>query len=403
MQLENINLPEGRTIEYKENLPLGNKIERTAIAFSNDAGGEIYIGIKNDPRSVIGVPESDLFKLEEQISNIIFENCYPTIIPAISFNKTNGKYIIVVRIPRGGLPPYYIKSLGKENGTFIRVGSTNRPADKEIIEELERRKRNISFDSTPIYDVSSDKLNLKLFLSLFKEITGKRITKTSLSKLGLLKSENNKSFPVTSAILLSEGETKRHNFPFAKIECARFQGVKTDITIDSQSLDGPICLQPELAIKFVERNIKKGSKIGRVYREERWEYPMLAIRELIINAVIHRDYSFIGKNIKLAIFDDMLEITSPGTLPPSIDITKLSIGQSEIRNKTLAPIFKELGLIEQWGTGFKKLSDELKDYPDIELKLNQPGLSFQVQLIKRNEKSAPSRHQVGNMLALSCQ
>jgi predicted HTH transcriptional regulator len=168
-------------------------------------------------------------------------------------------------------------------------------------------------------------------------------------------------------------------------------------------LDGPICLQPELAIKFVERNIKKGSKIGRVYREERWEYPMLAIRELIINAVIHRDYSFIGKNIKLAIFDDMLEITSPGTLPPSIDITKLSIGQSEIRNKTLAPIFKELGLIEQWGTGFKKLSDELKDYPDIELKLNQPGLSFQVQLIKRNEKSAPSRHQVGNMLALSCQ
>lgn len=160
-------------------------------------------------------------------------------------------------------------------------------------------------------------------------------------------------------------------------------------------------MQPDLAVAFVERNIKKGSKIGRVYREDRWEYPMLAIRELIINAVIHRDYSFQGKDIKVAIFDDMLEITSPGTIPPSIDLNNLTAGQSELRNRTLGPIFKELRLIEQWGTGFQKLFDELKEYPEIELKFNEPGLSFQVQFIKKNYKSAPSEDQVGTKFGLS--
>ncbi len=386
---------ESRKLEFKETLPSGNKIERTAVAFSNDAGGEIYIGIKNEPRVITGIPENDLIKLEEQISNIIYENCHPTILPDIFFQKIENKYVLVVKIPRGSLPPYYIKSLGKEKGTFIRVGSSNRLADREIIEELERKKRNISFDSTPVYELKPEKLDLSAFTKLYQEKTGKKITKSSYSKLGLIKTENEKQYPTVSAILLSGKEIKAPHFPYAKIECARFKGTKTDTTIDSISIDDSICLQPDSAVSFIERNIKKGSKIGRVYREERWEYPMPAVRELIINAVIHRDYSLQGKDIKIAIFDDMLEITSPGTIPPSIDLNNLTSGQSEIRNKTLGPIFKELQLIEQWGTGFQKLSEGLKDYPEIQIKFNEPGLSFQVQFIKKNYKPAISEQQEG--------
>jgi len=387
---EKFKSSEGRKIEFKETLPSGNKLERTTVAFSNDAGGEIFIGVKNEPRIIVGIPEDELIKLEEKISNLIYENCYPTIIPDIVFQNLDGKHIIIVKIYPGSLTPYYIKSLGKEKGTFIRVGSSNKLADREIIEELERRKRNISFDSTPFYEASPDELSKGLFLEdlssftkLYQEKTGKKITKASYPKLGLIKTEHQKQYPTVSAILLSN-EIKQRYFPYAKIECARFKGTKTDTTIDAQTINESVCLQPDLALSFVERNIKKGSKIGRVYREERWEYPMLAVRELIINAVIHRDYSLQGKDIKVAIFDDMLEITSPGTIPPTIDLNNLTAGQSEIRNKTLAPIFKELQLIEQWGTGFKKLSDELKLYPEIELKFNEPGLSFQAQFIKKN-------------------
>ena len=400
MVIEKFYNLENRKLEFKETLPSGDKIVRTAVAFSNDAGGEIYIGIKNEPREIVGVPEDELFKLEEQISSIIYENCNPTILADIISQKIDDKYILRVKIPRGSLTPYYIKSLGKEKGTFIRVGSTNRLADREIIEELERRRRNISYDSTSFYEFKTEELKLDSFKKLYEEKTGKKIAKTSLSKLGLIKTENEKDYPTIAAVLLSEKEIKQQYFPYAKIECARFKGIKTDTTLDSLTIEESICLQADQAIAFVQRNIKKGSKIGEVYREERWEYPLLAVRELIINAIIHRDYSLQGKDIKVAIFDDMLEITSPGVIPATIDLTNLTSGQSEIKNRTLAPIFKELKLIEQWGTGFKKLSDELQEYPEIELKFNEPGLGFQVQFIKK-DYTAPSEVQVGTKSALS--
>ncbi len=383
---EIIKAPESRKVEFKETLPSGDKLEKTVVAFSNDAGGEIYIGIKDHPREITGVPEETIFQLEEQISALIHEHCYPTVLPDIVVQKMGDKYVLIVKIPRGSLPPYYIKSAGKEKGTYIRVGSSNRAAGREIIEELERRRRNISFDSTAVYDLSPDETDLKSFINNYEELTGKKINSSALAKLGLIKTENGKDYPTVAAVLLSDGECKTTTFPYAKIECARFIGTKTAQTLDSLTISESVCLQPDSAMAFIKRNIRKSSKIGLLYREERWEYPLPAIRELIVNAVVHRDYSLTGKDIKIAIFDDMLEITSPGNIPPSIDITDLTSGQSEIRNKTLAPIFKELRLIEQWGTGFQKLTDELKNYPEIRLQINQPGLSFQVQLIKKDYK-----------------
>jgi len=402
---EIIKQPEGRRLEFKENLSDGNNIEKTVIAFSNDAGGEIYLGIKNDPRKIIGFPENEILKLEEQVSNKIFDNTQPSIIPDIVVINFEGNYILKITVYPGSHTPYFLKTLGKNKGTFIRVGSSNKPAEESIIQELERRRRNISFDSLPNYESGIDEIDLTSFTKLFNEQTSRRLNKKAFEKLGLLIAEGGKKIPTIAAILLSESEVKTKDFHYAKIECERFKGTTTSETLDSQSIDEPICLQPEIAINFIKRNIKKGSEIKGTYRKERWEYPIDAIREVIINAVIHRDYSQLGRDIKVAIFDDMLEITSPGTLPPSIDINNLSSGLSEIRNRTLAPIFKMINLIEQWGTGFQKLDHELKLYPEIEVKYLEPGLSFQVQFIKKNFKDistqALSKQQVGTKSVLS--
>jgi len=136
-------------------------------------------------------------------------------------------------------------------------------------------------------------------------------------------------------------------------------------------------------IAFVKKNIALGARIGEVYREERWEYPLEAIREAISNAVIHRDYSILGSDIKLAIFDDMLEITSPGPLPDTLVPEELGTGRSEIRNRVLAPIFKNLKLIEAWGTGIQRMRNEIAAYPEIELVFQEVGHTFQVQFRKR--------------------
>ncbi len=101
--------------------------------------------------------------------------------------------------------------------------------------------------------------------------------------------------------------------------------------------------------------IKLGATIGEIYRQDKWEYPLLALREIIINAVVHRDYSILGSDIKVAIFDDMIEVTNPGVF--MIDKEKLGLGYSELRNQNLGNMFKKFQIIEQWGTGYEKIQN----------------------------------------------
>ncbi len=418
---EIIKLPEGRRLEFKQNIPTDDKLERTVIAFSNSAGGDIYLGVSEKPRKVIGFKEGEIIKLEEKISSRLYENCVPLISFNIAFINFNNKYVIKITVYPGMQSPYYIRNTGFEKGTYIRVGSTNRLADYDIIRELERRRRNISFDSLPVYELNEKDLMLNSFVKAYKKFAKKTVNKAGLLKLGLLYKEENKYIPTNAAVLLSGLNLKNKFFPYAKIECARFKGTQTSETLDSLTVNSPVFEQPDEVMHFVQKNIRKGSTIGLVYREERWEYPLQALRELIINAVIHRDYSQLGRDIKVAVFDDMIEITSPGTLPLGIDIENLSSGQSEIRNRILAPIFKEIKLIEQWGTGFRKFFLAMEEYPELEFKILEPGLSFQVQVIKKDFQSAKGKaqaetkpvldstvsalswHQVGTKSALSRQ
>ncbi len=131
--IEKINSPEGRNLEFKEIIPENESIAKTAVAFSNDGGGEIFIGIKNNPRTITGVNEKDLLILEEKITNIINDSCFPTILIDVLSVKVNDKYLLVVKIPKGSIPPYFLKAEGKEKGTYIRVGSSNRLASTEIL------------------------------------------------------------------------------------------------------------------------------------------------------------------------------------------------------------------------------------------------------------------------------
>jgi len=104
--------------------------------------------------------------------------------------------------------------------------------------------------------------------------------------------------------------------------------------------------------------------------------------EVMRNAVIHRDYSLKGQDIKIAVFDDKIEITSQGKLMPTIDFNDMEAGQSDIRNKTLAPVFKRLGIIEQWGNGLRLIAEELKKYPEIKMEWSEPGFAFRVSFKK---------------------
>lgn len=119
---------------------------------------------------------------------------------------------------------------------------------------------------------------------------------------------------------------------------------------------------------------------------------------MLRNAIVHRDYYLTGKDIKVAVYDDMVEITSPGKLLPSVDFNDLRAGQSDIRNKVIAPVFKKSGIIEQWGTGLKLIAEELESYPEIEFRWSEPGLAFQVQFVKKDYAPQPDSEHVQHEL-----
>lgn len=385
MEIEDVlQQPEGKRLEFKERITSREGIAKTVVAFSNIAGGEIYIGVEDGTKKIIGVPEDEVSKLEEKLANSLYDLVYPKVTPDISIVNVGGKYLIRVTVYPGANPPYYLGSSGKIKGTFVRIGSVNQPASEEILLELERKKRNIPFDTTPVFDLQPSGLDLKAFLDEYEAKTGETADETTLRKLGLIKEDRGELVPTIAALLLSGGEVKQEHFPFAVIECAAFKGNDLSTTLDSRTIDSELVHQPEEALAFVQRNIRMASKVEGLYRSEKWEYPLTAVRELIINAIVHRDYSLSGRYIKLAIYDDMIEITSPGYLPGTLDPGHLGTGISELRNKVIGPVFKKLKLIEQWGTGFKKVKEELKNYPELELRISEPNMSFQVQLVKKD-------------------
>ncbi|MBN1931787.1 MAG: putative DNA binding domain-containing protein [Desulfobacterales bacterium] len=378
---------ESRRLEFKEAWPKGDQIARTVVAFANGAGGKIVFGVKNKPREIIGIADDELFALEEQVANHIFDRCTPTIIPEIYIQNVEGNPLLVVEIFSGFQKPYFLKNKGKRKGTYVRIGSVNRLASEETLVSLERDKRKISYDEVVVYEFTAEQLNLKRFIADYTARSGKPLSEEKLQNMGLFVPERGTLFPTHAAILLSEAPARKRFFPYAKIECARFKGTETKIFLDQATIAEPVYAVIEPCMAFIKRNIALGSRIGEIYREDRWEYPLEAVREAVINAVIHRDYAIQGSDIKVAIFDDMLEITSPGPLPDNLPPDALGTGRSEIRNRILAPIFKEMKLIEAWGTGIRKMQSETAKYPEIDLVLQEIGHAFQVRFIKKEALS----------------
>ncbi|MDW7777172.1 MAG: helix-turn-helix domain-containing protein [Methanosarcinales archaeon] len=355
-----LSSPESKTLEFKENMPSPQAIAKTACAFANGGGGSIIIGVGDRDKKIIGIDELTISDLEEKISNIVYTMVEPT--PAFNAMVYNieGKLLLKVEIFPGSLKPYHLKNKGEIEGTYIRLGSTNRKADLEIIEELRRRRMNIGFDEIEIMEATVDELdreNIELYLNKrekARDIPQAEPDTDFLQKIKAIKQHNGAGHPTVAGILLFSNQPE-HHIPGAVVKCARFMGNDMDEFIDQRIITGSIFTQAEETIAFFKKNIRRSAKIEGLYRTEKYEYPEKAIREALVNALCHRDYSRRGADIKFAIFDNRLEITSPGGLPPNVAIEDLGTGVSELRNKIIGKILNEAGLIEGYGTGILRI------------------------------------------------
>ena len=379
MLLQEIIKGESKKIELKEELPDSKKYIKTIVAFANTAGGKLIVGIEDRTKEVLGIPEDSIFNVKDKIADTITNMCSPQIIPNIYIVPIEDKNIIVVEVFPGANRPYYIKSDGKDNGTYVRVSGSSRLADSTIIRDLEFQGSRLSFDEMICseYKVTDEKIK-KLCTDLQKYIK-REIKIIDLVNMKLIKESSN-GYLATNTFTLLTG----NHYEYAYIQCARFKGKTRSVFIDRKEYEGPLYEQIEGAFAFVKNHINLSSEINELQRKDKYEIPIGAIREMIINAVVHRNYILNNSSIQLAIYDDRIEVTSPGMLVGQLDIMMIKEGRSEVRNKTIARVFKNMDLIERWGTGVTRIIEECKEYRLKEPKFEELGNSFRVT-IYRNE------------------
>lgn len=342
---------ESKTLEFKENTKSLDKIMRSIIAFANTSGGTIIIGITDKEKKVVGVER--VLQEEERLASAITDKIAPLIIPDIQVSSFRNKELLVIKVPHLA-GPFYLKSLGLERGTYVRIGSTNRLADNEIILSLQMLSRNIFFDELPCIGATVADIDDKLVKTSLSPVFG-AINKKQYESLNIVTSKNGKSLPTNGGVLLF-CPNRFQWFPDSSIACVCFADDTCEKIIDQQEIRAPLIAVHQEILSFINRNTKVGAIIHESMREDVPQYPHEVIREAVINAIVHGDYAMKGCRIQIAIFSNRIEITSPGGLPYGQTIASALSGISIMRNRVIGRIFREIKLIERLGTGLKRIT-----------------------------------------------
>jgi len=374
---------ESKTLEFKENLSSPNKIIRTVVAFANTAGGSIVIGVEDQTKNVVGV--ADILAEEERITNLIHDTVSPMIMPDIDIIAHAGKEILIINVPHLA-GPFHIKKLGLNNGTFIRLGSSNRLADPETLVNLQRFAKRISFDEMPCIPADINELDKNLISEKLKD-KFKTLTSKHYESLNLIAIKNKKKYATYGGLLLF-GINKTKWLPDALIQCVSFSSTTKKNILDKREISTNLIDSVDEAILFIQRNTKVAAEIGAVKRIDIPEYPVEAVREAVVNAITHADYSIKATSIQISIFNDRLEITNPGSLPFGQTMHSALSGISKMRNPVIGRIFREIGIIETLGMGILSIIESFENSPAKAPLFEEIDHYFKVTLYARPTRRA---------------
>lgn len=375
MQLKDYEKVESTNIEFKEKVEYNKSKSwlKTVSAFANSNGGILLFGIKDVDREPIGL--SNIIKDSEKVSELINDKITPLPRYELKTFKENNKDFMEVKVGDGPRTPYYYNGEGRKEA-FVRVGNQSITAPKHILDGLILKGQNTTFDELPSkYDISD--VSFTLLNASLKNETGKELNKDKdLISLELI--TNDKKVTNAGLLLSDQGLLIQ-----SRIFCTRWKGlVKGSIdgdAIDDKEYSGSIISLLENAEIFIKNHSRMGWEIKGMKRIEVEDYPIVAIREAIVNAIIHRDYQIVGSEIHIDMYDNRLEITSPGgmidgSFVQNLDITKIS---SMRRNRVISDIFNRLHFMERRGSGLTRIVESYNDY-SVKPEFNSDVSSFKV-------------------------
>lgn len=360
MQLKDYEKVESTNIEFKEKVEYSKPKSwlKSVSAFANSNGGILLFGIRDVDRKAVGL--DNIVKDSEKVSELINDKITPLPRYELKTFKENNMDFMEVKVGDGPRTPYYYNGDGRKEA-FIRAGNQSISAPKHVLDGLILKGQNTTFDELPSkYDVSD--VSFTLLNASLKNETGKELNKDKdYISLELI----TKDKKVTNAGLLLSDQGLLIQ---SRIFCTRWKGlVKGSVdgdAIDDKEYSGSIISLLENAEIFIKNHSRMGWEIKGMKRIEVEDYPVRAIREAIVNAIIHRDYQIVGSEIHIDMYDNRLEITSPGgmidgSFVQNLDITKIS---SMRRNRVISDIFNRLHFMERRGSGLTRIVESYNDY-----------------------------------------
>lgn len=369
---------------------------KSISAFSHKPGGGVIVfGVKEDRQNkkIDIVGGLDLAELQEKISNLVSDDMSITVRPDYQIINYKGEAllaVIVMECPDQFKPCYY-KPIGLPNGSYIRDGITNRKiTDGEMRRFIENSER-LKYDKQPVRGLSTDVINIEKVKDLLikrGEQTGRTgapldVDFNRLQNLGIATKIKGIHMPTVAGMLIFSKDKPQQYTSLTRyiIRCVRYKGssVSTDI-IDKSDVYGTLDAQIDDIQKFILRNIKLSAEIIGTKRIERYEYPEQAIREIIANAVIHRDYKITETYTQVNVFEDRIEVFNPGCLPPGVTVENIKDAQAS-RNETIAALLKDLDYLEEYGRGIDIVFNRMREWRLLEPLFKNTANSFKVTLL----------------------
>jgi ATP-dependent DNA helicase RecG len=365
---------ETQSTEFKREF-VTDPIREAMVAFSNDyseiGGGVLVIGVDPSTHSVFGLPDEP-----EEIMRRITGLCrdggiVPTIAPQIYSIDLQGKNVVVVEVKRSERRPHRANNI-----CYIRVGPTTRKATPDEEFELVRRSGRFPFDMIPVREATYEDLD---FTKFEQEFLPRRLSSDILAlnnrspvewaeHLKFIIKEGDRLIPTVAAVLLF-GKNPQRFFPHASIDFIRFEGDDPSYPIlDRKELSGTVDTLIKAGVEVVERYMVQGYRFSErsPVRTDILEYPLRAVREAIANAVMHRDYETSRTSVSIKMFDDRIEILSPGGLFGIMTRENFGTGVNDYRNPTIAVGLNLLGLVEKAGTGIFLIRRQLRENGSLE-------------------------------------
>lgn len=358
--LERIELGEDSTTQLKENINNNTSLTEEMVAFSNASGGLIIVGVK-DNGEISGLSADDIRRINNMISNVASEHVKPPINPLTKTVKVADKILLLIDVKQGINKPY-----STNNGSYItKSGADKRRISQEELQRLFQGSQKLYADELVVFGSKTDDVDGKAINDYYEKEYGEEIDKQYIGRDKIL--ENlylSKTGQLTLAGLLLFGKNPQTRKPMFIIKAVNFVGNELSGTSyrDSEDIKGNILGLFKEGMSFINRNLHKLQNDKNFNSEGDLEIPKIVLEELLVNAIIHRDY-FIDAPINLFIFDNRIEIISPGKLPNNLSVENIKYGISVIRNPIITSIASKLLPYRGIGSGIVRA---IKHYEKIE-------------------------------------